>query len=157
MILGSGLAPIAELRAAGAPVGLGCDGSASADSASLWLEARTALLQGKLRHGAAAMSARDVLEMATRGGARCLGRSGEIGELTVDACGDLAVWPLTGPAFAGALSDPIEAWLRCGPSAARHTVVAGRVVVEDGVAVHPAVEDKLRRHRTIAAAMQAAL
>src|SRR3954453_12272920 len=59
MILGSGLAPIAELRAAGAPVGLGVDGSASADSASLWLEARTAMLQGKLRHGAGAMSARD--------------------------------------------------------------------------------------------------
>lgn len=157
MILGSGLAPIAELLAAGAPVGLGCDGSASADSASLWLEARTALLQGKLRHGAAAMSSRDVLEMATRGGAQCLGRNGEIGELTVGACGDLAVWPLNGPAFAGALSDPIEAWLRCGPSAARHTVVAGRVVVEDGVAVHPAVEEKLRQHRRIAAAMQAAL
>src|SRR5829696_2959879 len=51
MILGSGLAPVAELRAAGAPVGLGVDGSASADSASLWLEARTAMLQGKLRHG----------------------------------------------------------------------------------------------------------
>src|SRR3712207_6964939 len=56
MILGSGLAPVQELRAAGAPVGLGVDGSASADAASLWLEARTAMLQGKLRNGAAAMS-----------------------------------------------------------------------------------------------------
>src|SRR5829696_4999274 len=81
MSLGAGLAPVAELRAAGAPVGLGCDGSASADSASLWLEARTAMLQGKLRHGAAAMSARDALEIATRGGAACLGRAGEIGQL----------------------------------------------------------------------------
>src|SRR3982750_1871751 len=99
MILGSGMAPVAELRAAGAPVGLGCDGSASADSASLWLEARTAMLLGRLRRGAADMSARDALEIATRGGAAVLGRDGEIGELTVGACGDLAVWPLTGVGF----------------------------------------------------------
>ncbi len=157
MILGSGLAPVAELRAAGAPVGLGCDGSASADSASLWLEARTAMLQGKLRHGAAAMSARDALEVATRGGAGCLGRTGEIGELSVGACGDLVVWPLTGAAYAGALSDPIEGWLRCGPGAARHTVVAGRPVVLDGVPVHPGLPDALARHRVAAERMQAPL
>jgi cytosine/adenosine deaminase-related metal-dependent hydrolase len=154
MILGSGLAPVAELRAAGSPVGLGVDGSASADSASLWLEARTAMLQGKLRHGAAAMSARDALEMATRGGAAVLGRAGEIGQLSVGACGDLVVWPLSGVAFAGALSDPVEAWLRCGPVAARHTVVAGRTVVEDGVPVHPALDEQLAVHRRIARRMQ---
>jgi cytosine/adenosine deaminase-related metal-dependent hydrolase len=155
MILGSGLAPVAELRAAGAPVGLGVDGSASADSASLWLEARTAMLQGKLRHGAGSTSARDALEIATRGGAAVLGRAGEIGELSVGACGDLVVWPLTGVAFAGALSDPVEAWLRCGPVAARHTVVAGRLVVEDGVPVHPGLEEQLAVHRRVSAAMQA--
>jgi cytosine/adenosine deaminase-related metal-dependent hydrolase len=154
MILGSGLAPVAELRAAGAPVGLGVDGSASADSASLWLEARTALLQGKLRHGAGAMSARDALEIATRGGAACLGRTGEIGELSVGACGDLVVWPLTGPAFAGALSDPVEAWLRCGPVAARHTVVAGRLVVEDGVPVHTGLDEQLAVHRRVSERIQ---
>jgi cytosine/adenosine deaminase-related metal-dependent hydrolase len=157
MILGSGLAPIAELRAAGAPVGLGVDGSASADSASLWLEARTAMLQGKLRHGAASMSARDALEIATRGGAAVLGRAGEIGQLSVGACGDLVVWPLTGVAFAGALSDPIEAWLRCGPVSARHTVVAGRLVVSDGVPVHPGLEEQLAVHRRVSAAMQGVL
>jgi cytosine/adenosine deaminase-related metal-dependent hydrolase len=154
MILGSGLAPVAELRAAGSPVGLGVDGSASADSASMWLEARTAMLQGKLRHGAGAMSARDALEMATRGGAACLGRSGEIGELSVGACGDLVVWPLTGPAFAGALSDPVEAWLRCGPVAARHTVVAGRLVVQDGVPVRAGLDEQLAVHRRVAQRLQ---
>jgi cytosine/adenosine deaminase-related metal-dependent hydrolase len=156
MILGSGLAPVAELRGAGAPVGLGVDGSASADAASLWLEARTAMLQGKLRHGAASMSARDALEMATRGGAACLGREGEIGQLSVGACGDLVVWPLAGVAFAGALSDPVEGWLRCGPVAARHTVVAGRPVVEDGVPVHPGLDEQLAVHRRVSAQMQAA-
>jgi cytosine/adenosine deaminase-related metal-dependent hydrolase len=156
MILGSGLAPVAELRAAGAPVGLGVDGSASADSASLWLEARTAMLQGKLRHGAGAMSARDALEIATRGGAAVLGRAGEIGRLSVGACGDLVVWPLSGVAFAGALSDPVEAWLRCGPVSARHTVVAGRLVVEDGAPVHPGLDEQLAVHRRVSSAMQGA-
>src|SRR5829696_1877120 len=157
MILGSGLAPVAELRAAGAPVGLGVDGSASADSASLWLEARTAMLQGKLRHGAAAMSARDALEIATRGGAACLGRAGEIGQLTIGACGDLVVWPLTGVPFAGALTDPVEAWLRCGPVSARHTVVAGRLVVEDGGPVHGGLGEQLAVHRRVSERMQAVL
>ena len=155
MILGSGLAPVAELRAAGAPVGLGVDGSASADSASMWLEARTAMLQGKLRRGAASMSARDALEIATRGGAACLGRTGEIGELSVGACGDLAVWALDGVAFAGALSDPIEAWLRCGPVSARHPVVAGRPVVSDGVPAHGGLEEQLAVHRRVSARFQA--
>src|SRR4051794_41792963 len=122
MILGSGLAPVAELRAAGAPVGLGVDGSASADSASLWLEARMVLLQGKLRHGAGAMAARDALEIATRGGAACLGRTGEIGELSVGARGGLAVWSLEGAALAGALTDPVGAGRGLRPGPARDTV-----------------------------------
>jgi cytosine/adenosine deaminase-related metal-dependent hydrolase len=156
LILGAGLAPVRELRAAGVPVGLGCDGSASADSASLWLEARTAMLLGKLRHGPGSTSARDALEIATRGGAGCLGRAGEIGELSVGACADLAVWPLTGVPYAGALSDPVEAWLRCGPTAARHTVVAGEPVVLDGAPVHPGLDGMLARHRAAAARLQAA-
>lgn len=154
MIGGGGLAPVAELRAAGSPVGLGCDGSASTDHASLWLEARTALLQGRLRGGPTAMSARDVLQIATRGGASCLGRDGEIGQLRIGAVGDLVCWPLEGLAFAGALSDPVEAWLRCGPVASRHTVVAGRPVVRDGELVAGGAEDILRRHRQVALRLQ---
>ena len=150
MILGVGLAPVRELRAAGVPVGIGCDGSASADAASLWLEARTALLQAKLRSGPQSFGARDALAMATVEGAACLGRQGELGELSPGACGDLVVWPLDGVRFAGALSDPVEAWLRCGPVSPRHTIVAGRAVVADGVLVHPDVEDVLRRHRAAA-------
>ncbi|MCU1454310.1 MAG: amidohydrolase [Acidimicrobiales bacterium] len=155
MIGGGGIAPVGDLRAAGVPVGIGCDGSASTDSASLWMEARNALLLGRLRQGPAAMGARDALEIATRGSAACLGREGELGVLAPGAAGDLVCWPLEGLAFAGALSDPIEAWLRCGPVAARHTVVAGRAVVEDGELTAPGVEAMLERHRTIAAAMQA--
>ncbi len=156
MMIGGGMAPVAEFRAAGVPVGLGCDGSASTDAASLWLESRTAMLLGRLRGGPASTGARDALEIATRGGAACLGRSGEIGELSVGAVGDLVVWPLTGAAFAGALSDPVEAWLRCGPVSARHTVVAGIPVITDGTPVHPGLAEMLATHRRIATAMQTA-
>ena len=154
MIGGGGLAPVAELRAAGVPVGIGCDGSASTDHASLWLEARTAMLQGRLRGGPTAMGAREALEIATRGSAACLGRDGEIGQLRVGAAGDLVCWPLEGVAFAGALSDPVEAWLRCGPVAARHTVVAGVPVVRDARLVAKDTDEILARHRAVAARMQ---
>jgi cytosine/adenosine deaminase-related metal-dependent hydrolase len=154
MIGGGGMAPVAELRAAGAPVGLGCDGSASTDSASLWMEARNALLLGRLRKGPAAMGARDALDIATRGSAACLGREGELGVLAVGAAGDLVCWPLEGVAFAGALTDPVEAWLRCGPVAARHTIVAGRTVVRDGQITAPGVDEMLRRHRDISTRIQ---
>ncbi|GIM94048.1 8-oxoguanine deaminase [Paractinoplanes toevensis] len=154
LIGGGGFAPVREFRQAGVPVGLGCDGSASTDSASLWLEARTALLLGRQRRGPTGMTAREVLDMATRGGAACLGRRGELGELTVGAAGDLVCWPVEGIAYAGALTDPIEAWLRCGPSAARHTVVAGRTVVENGVLVAANTEDILGRHARAAAHIQ---
>jgi 8-oxoguanine deaminase len=155
LIGGGGIAPVPEFRAAGVPVGLGCDGSASTDSASLWMEARNALLLGRLRKGPASMAARDALEIATRGSAGCLGRDdGELGQLAPGAVGDLVCWPLEGIQFAGALSDPVEAWLRCGPVAARHTVVHGEVVVEEGAIVAPGVPEMLRRHREISARIQ---
>lgn len=146
MILASGLAPIVPLRAAGVQVGLGVDGSSSADSASLWLEARQAMLVAKLRDGAHSGTARMALECATVGGAGCLGRQGELGVLAPGAVGDLAIWRLDGPTFAGAVADPVEAWLRCGPTSAWYTVVHGRPIVEQGRLVHPALPDMLREH-----------
>jgi cytosine/adenosine deaminase-related metal-dependent hydrolase len=154
LILASGIAPAADLRAAGVKVGLGVDGSSSADAASLWMEARQALLVGKLRNGAHAVTARAVLEMATLGGAGCLGREGELGVLAPGAVGDVAVWSLTGPTFAGAIADPVEAWLRCGPAAARDTVVHGRFVVRDGRLVHRDVASMLVEHDRVARRLQ---
>ena len=168
MALASGLAPVREMREAEVSVGLGCDGSSSADSGSLWTEARLAYLQGRLRAGfaeAAAretgsewrpppMTAREVLEIATRGGAACLGRLGEIGELSVGAAADITAWKLSGVQFAGALSDPVEAWLRCGPLAAHHTVIAGKPIVQAGEPQVSGIEEKLREHRKAAERMQ---
>ena len=154
MILSSGIAPVVDLRAAGVHVGLGVDGSSSADSASMWLEARTAMLLAKLRNGADAGHARMALEIATVGGAACLGRAGEIGTLAVGATGDVAVWSLTGPLFAGAIADPLEAWLRCGPLSVRDTIVHGTPVVRNGALVSQHVDERLRTHRRIAARIQ---
>ena len=157
MILASGIAPVTAMRAAGVDVGIGCDGSSSADSASLWYETRLALLLSKLSSGADAATARDALEMATRGGAACLGRQGELGQLSVGAAGDLVAWRLDGVAYAGAVSDPVEALLRCGPASACHTVVGGRLVVEGGQLVSNQIDDRLRRHRAAASRLQGPL
>ena len=154
LILASGISPVVDLRAAGVHVGLGVDGSSSADSASLWLEARQAMLLAKLKSGAHAGTARMALEVATIGGAGCLGRIGEIGEISVGAVGDLAIWQLTGPAFAGALADPIEAWLRCGPLSARDTIVQGKAVVRNKELVSRKVDNMLGAHATISRRIQ---
>ena len=154
MILSSGIAPVIDMREAGCPVGLGCDGSSSADSASLWQEARLSMLQGKLVSGVAAMTARIALEIATRGGAGCLGREGELGEISVGAVGDVAIWELGGPVFAGVLDDPIEGWLRCGPTAARDTIVHGNPIVRDGHLVSPDLGANLAAHRVAARRFQ---
>ena len=136
------------------PVGLGCDGSAVHRLGSLWLEARNALLLGRLRRGPEAMQARDALEIATRGGAAAWAARARSARWRSGAVGDLAVWPLEGIPFAGALSDPVEAWLRCGPTGARHTVVAGRAIVADGELVDGAVTEILARHRQVALRLQ---
>lgn len=156
LILSSGIAPVLDLLQAGAPVGIGVDGSSSADSASLWQEARLAMLLGKLRSGAGAMTARQALAMATAGGATCLGRADELGTLRVGALADLAVWKFDGPAFAGVHHDLIEGWLRCGPVAAWHTIVGGRPIVRDAQLVHAGVEEMLGRHREISLRFQPA-
>jgi len=154
LILASGIAPVVDLRAAGVHVGLGVDGSSSADSASLWLEARQAMLLAKLRNGAGAADARMALEVATIGGAGCLGRVGEIGSLQVGAVGDVAVWDLSGIQFTGAIADPVEGWLRCGPTGARDTIVHGRYVVKAGQLVTGKTGEMMASHRRIATKMQ---
>ena len=154
MILSSGIAPVVQMRNAGCHVGLGCDGSSSADSGSMWQEARLAMLQGKLSAGADQMDARIALEIATRGGAACLGRVGEIGELSIGSVGDVAAWKLDGPQFAGVIDDPIEGWLRCGPLSAFHVLVHGREIVKDGLLVDPALDETLVRHRQAAQRFQ---
>ena len=112
------------------------------------------MLLARYRSGDASFGAREALELATRGGAACLGRQHELGVLSPGAAGDLVCWKLEGTAFAGALSDPVEAWLRCGPLGAWHTVVAGKSLVEQGRLLHPGLEDRLKRHTAASARIQ---
>jgi len=154
LILASGISPIVDLRRAGVHVGLGVDGSSSADSASLWLEARQAMLLAKLRNGADVADARMALEVATIGGAGCLGRLGEIGQIAVGQVGDIAIWDVTGIRFAGAIADPIEAWLRCGPVSVRDTIVHGKFVVRDAQLVSSKVDEMLTVHTKLSRQMQ---
>ena len=113
-----------------------------------------AMLAGKLTSGAGAMTARSALEIATRGGAGCLGRVGEIGELSVGAVADIAIWKLDGPVFAGVVDDLVEGWLRTGPHQAWHTIVNGEHVVANGELVSSKLEQNLSDHRQAALRFQ---
>ena len=127
--LGSGIAPIRAMRDRGVPVGLGVDGSASNDAGNLMAEARQAMLLQRVANGADAMSAREALEIATRGGADILGRP-ECGRIAVGARADIAIWDVRGIESAGSW-DP-AALLLAGPTTVRDLVVEGRRVVRGG-------------------------
>ena len=127
--LGSGIAPLRAMRDAGVPVGLGVDGSASNDAGNLVAEARQAMLLQRVALGADAMSAREALEIATRGGADVLGRP-DCGRLAVGKCADIAVWDMAGVQAAGSWDH--AALLLAGPTTVRDLFVNGRGVVRDG-------------------------
>ncbi|HEX2236505.1 MAG TPA: 8-oxoguanine deaminase [Actinomycetota bacterium] len=129
--LGAGIAPAADLLRSGAAVGLGVDGAASNEAGELGPEMRAALLLARLRGGPRAMTARTALALATREGARCLGRSDEIGSLEEGKCADIALWRLDDLGRAG-IADPVAA-LVLGPAQRADTlIVDGRTVVEGG-------------------------
>ncbi|MCL4120991.1 UNVERIFIED_CONTAM: hypothetical protein GTU68_054724 [Idotea baltica] len=127
--LGSGIAPVRAMRDAGVPVGLGVDGSASNDAGNIIAEARLSMLLQRVSRGADAMSAREALEIATRGGADVLGRP-DCGRLAVGKRADIAIWDTTGVESAGSW-DP-AALLLTGPTRVRDLFVEGRQVVADG-------------------------
>ena len=127
--LGSGIAPIRQMRDKGVLIGLGVDGSASNDAGNLILESRQAMLLQRVAHGADAMNAREALELATRGGADVLGRP-ECGRIAVGKRADIAIWDANCLENAGSW-DP-AALLLAGPTRVKHLTVQGRVVVEDG-------------------------
>jgi cytosine/adenosine deaminase-related metal-dependent hydrolase len=127
--LGSGIAPVRAMRDAGVRVGLGVDGSASNDAGNLIGEARMSMLLQRVANGADAMSAREALEIATRGGADVLGRP-NCGRIAVGKRADIAIWDTSGIESAGSW-DP-AAMLLAGPTKVKHLIVEGRPVVSDG-------------------------
>ena len=128
--LGSGIAPVRKMRDQGVKVGLGVDGSASNDAGNLVAEARQVMLLQRVANGADAMSAREALEIATRGGAEVLGRS-DCGQIAPGMRADIAIWDVSGIESAGSW-DP-AAILLAGPTKVRDLLVEGRRVVSGGM------------------------
>ncbi|MEO8151659.1 MAG: 8-oxoguanine deaminase [Rhizobacter sp.] len=153
MRLASGIAPIRAMCDAGVPVSIAVDGSASNDSGHMLGEARLALLLQRVAHGAvkgpSAMTAREVLEIATRGGAQVLNRD-DIGALAPGMAADIVTLPLDEIGLAGALHDPLAALFFCHVPRVKHSVVNGRVVVRDGRLVTLDLPRLIERHNRLA-------
>jgi len=160
MRLASGIAPIRAMRDAGVPVSIAVDGSASNDSGHMLGEARLALLLQRVAHGPekgpSAMTAREVLEIATLGGAQVLNRD-DIGALAPGMSADIASIPLDDIGMAGALHDPLAALFFCHVPRVRHSVVNGRVVVRDGQLATLELPKLIERHNRLAAGLLAAV
>lgn len=152
--LGSGIAPLRAMRDAGVPVGLGVDGSASNDAGNLVAEARQAMLLQRVAGGADAMSAREALEIATRGGADILGRP-ECGRIEVGARADIAIWDVSGIESAGSW-DP-AALLLAGPTTVRDLLVEGRSVVRDGQVVTIDLPAQIAQQNKLARVLRSAI
>jgi cytosine/adenosine deaminase-related metal-dependent hydrolase len=160
MRLASGIAPILEMLNMGVDVGIGVDGSASNDSSHLLGEARLAMLLSRVGAGMRGasrsdeeapplMSARQVLEMATLGGARVLGRD-DIGSLEVGKCADLFAIDLNRLDYAGGLHDPVAAALFCTPQKVDFSMVGGKTVVKNGQMVNLNVDQLIQKHNKAA-------
>jgi cytosine/adenosine deaminase-related metal-dependent hydrolase len=145
MRLASGIPRVPAMLARGVPVGLGVDGSSSNDTSNMLAEVRQALLLARVGHGPAALGAVGALGLATRGGARLLGRDDELGSIEVGRPADIALFDVSGLDRAGALADPLAALVFTGISQrVQHLLVDGTFVVRDGRLV-TADEDEVAR------------
>ncbi|HEY3209760.1 MAG TPA: 8-oxoguanine deaminase [Actinomycetota bacterium] len=133
--LGSGIAPARALLDETATVGLGVDGSASNDAGNLLAEVRQGMLVSRAGGNPKAMTAREALRVATRGGAACLGWD-DLGSLEAGKRADVAMFAVDGLHFAGAEADLVAALVHCAPQRVRHLLVEGRPVVRDGQLVN---------------------
>jgi cytosine/adenosine deaminase-related metal-dependent hydrolase len=159
MRLASGIAPVRAMLDEGVAVGLGVDGSASNDGGHMVSEARLAMLLQRVGialdpfgcdRGPAAMTVRDALAMATRGGARVLGRR-DIGQLAPGMCADVALFDLgTLPFAGGAVHDPVGALLLCASPQAAYTIVDGKVRVREGRLASFELAPVVERHNALA-------
>jgi cytosine/adenosine deaminase-related metal-dependent hydrolase len=153
MRLASGIAPIRSLRQAGARVGLGVDGSASNDGSHLLAEARQALLLQRVSGNPAALTAKEALWMATRGGAQVLGRD-DIGYLAAGMAADFIGYRLDTIGLAGgAVHDPLAALVFCQPPNVDLSVINGRVRIQDQQLLNIDIPALVERHNTIARAL----
>lgn len=149
MRLASGIAPIRQMVDAGVRVSLAVDGSASNDGSHMLAEARLAMLLQRVMGDPAGLSAREALEIATRGGAAVLGRD-DIGQLAVGKAADCIAIDLNRLAYAGGLHDPVAATVFCAPQEVDLAIVNGQVVVRQGEITTIEMEPVIRKHNAIA-------
>ncbi len=150
MRLASGIAPVRAMRAAGVPVGLGVDGSASNDGSHLLNEVRQCLLLQRVLGDPRAMTAREALEIATLGGAAVLGRD-DIGALAPGMAADIVAFRLDTLWHAGgAVHDPLAALVFCQPQPVDWAIVNGRQLVQDGAPLHLDIPRLVEQHNRIA-------
>jgi 8-oxoguanine deaminase len=160
MRLASGIAPVMPYLQAGVKVGLGVDGSASNDGSHMLAESRQAMLLARLSAGLAGaslsgqespplMTARQALELATRGGAAVLGRE-DLGSLESGKCADFAALRLDRLPYAGGLHDPVAALVFCAPQQVDWLIVNGKIVVKDGELTTLDVPRLVERHNRAA-------
>ena len=143
-LLGTGrVAPVAKMRSRGVTVSLSTDSAPS-------LRAELAVSrEANQRLYGTHLSARQLLELATLGSARCLGRDDEIGQLSAGAVADLVVWPLPESALGQAPDSVLEGWLSDGPKPPRFTIIHGRCVVDNGRFINEDYADRKHRHDQI--------
>lgn len=149
MRLGSGVAPLRGYLDAGVGVGLGVDGSSSNDGAHMLGEARQALLLARVVGGAGALTAREALRLATRGGAEAIKRP-DLGRLEAGSPADVAVFSLKSISLAGSEPDPVAGLIMCWPPWVETVVARGRLVVEEGRIVGQDLDALLAEHRRVA-------
>ena len=143
--LGAGVAPVRALLDAGVRVGLGVDGSASNERSDLFMEVKQALLVARGRGGGEAMTAREALRLATRGGAEVLRRD-DIGSLEPGKQADLAIWRTDGLELGGA-EDLVAGLVLSAPHRVDRLVVGGEDVVRGGALVRADEGEIARAHR----------
>ncbi len=151
MRLASGICPTVDLEAAGAPIGIGVDGSASNDGSNMILEARQALYIQRLRYGAEKITPELALGWASKGSAKLLGRT-DIGELAVGKQADLAFFKQDELRFSGS-HDPVSALLLCGADRADRMMIGGKWRVVDGQIEGLDVAQLIADHRQAAKAL----
>ena len=148
MLLASGICRAKELEAAGAPVGLGVDGSASNDSSNMMQEVRQAFLLQRIRYGSASISHEDALRWGTAGGAAVLHRP-ELGTLAPGQAADIAMFDLEELRFSGS-GDPVAALVLCGAHKVRHLMIGGQWQVSGGELAGVDVPRLRARHQELA-------
>ena len=150
MRLASGIAPIREMLDAGINIGLGVDGSASNDSGHMLNEARQAMLLQRVMKTGDALTARQSLALATRGGAAVLGRD-DIGQLAPGFAADIAAFDCRSIDFAGAAWDLLAGLLFCGSSKTNYTIINGKIIVDQGQLVTMDMPKLLENHNAMTA------